>query len=814
MHLASAALALLFIAALARPENLSAQTLSTNSGLARVELSSGYQYQPVSVTANAPGPTLPLDLTQVSNAASDTQGLGMSQSACQALARNGFVVIPYGQEVNMTATYSVLINSGIPPFVTSDSLLHLYHVDFDEILMGIETNQFLPQLKVISSSLLASAIGEYATLSGDLKEAARRNMAFFSVALELLGESVDVPDTVAGIVSGELTNIQAHAGFEQSPLFNYQEDYSQFIPRGHYTASADLERYFQAMMWYGQMAYLLKGSQLPSDALVSVAEARIQTLSAFLMTLDLDQTPPCAATWNRIYGVTAFFVGLADDLTPYDYKVALMQVFGAQVNVLSLTDDATFLALRKALAAMPSPQIYGGTGHSILPPNATAAGLDAVLDMTKGMRPMGQRFVPDSYMFQQLVWPDVGGYTGSGNPFTLVNSRAGPIRAFPRGLDVMVVLGSSRGLSLLDSAGDTDYSGYDLQVNQLLGLFQSFGQADWTRNLYWSWLYGLRPLLAPCGPGYPAFMRTTAWQDKQLSAALASWTELRHDTILYAKQSYSGWGGCGPPPPPPPAGYVEPVPEFFERLRALTDLTGTGLANLNVLDAALTNRLGQLTSVLARLRDISTAELEGQPLSDDDTDFILNFYGILSPLSEADFGPHLEDTTLVADVHTDPNTGEVLEEGVGYVKLLVAAVTLPQRGTFLAAGPVFSGYEFKWPMDNRLTDPAWSNLLASASAPAEPGWTASFMDPVTLFPDSDAFATNTVKLMRPQLGADGLRLQWAAEPTRRYRALYSDDLWHWFLLQTPVQPPNGTAQLTDPDAKTANHRFYTVKPVP
>jgi hypothetical protein len=33
-------------------------------------------------------------------------------------------------------------------------------------------------------------------------------------------------------------------------------------------------------------------------------------------------------------------------------------------------------------------------------------------------------------------------------------------------------------------------------------------EADWNRNLYWSWLYSLQALIAPVGEGYPNFMRT------------------------------------------------------------------------------------------------------------------------------------------------------------------------------------------------------------------------------------------------------------------------------------------------------------------
>ena len=32
-------------------------------------------------------------------------------------------------------------------------------------------------------------------------------------------------------------------------------DYSQYILRGHYTRNETLERYFRAMMWYGQVPF-------------------------------------------------------------------------------------------------------------------------------------------------------------------------------------------------------------------------------------------------------------------------------------------------------------------------------------------------------------------------------------------------------------------------------------------------------------------------------------------------------------------------------------------------------------------------------
>src|SRR6266487_3385778 len=93
-------------------------------------------------------------------------------------------------------------------------------------------------------------------------------------------------------VTEELALIEQQAGVAESPIFIYRGDYSQYVPRGHYARSESLKRFFKAMMWYGRMTCLLKGSDFSGpdgEALVSLADARIQTLQAALLTLGLDR---------------------------------------------------------------------------------------------------------------------------------------------------------------------------------------------------------------------------------------------------------------------------------------------------------------------------------------------------------------------------------------------------------------------------------------------------------------------------------------------------------------------------------------------
>jgi hypothetical protein len=218
-------------------------------------------------------------------------------------------------------------------------------------------------------------------------------------------------------------------------------------------------------------------------------------------------------------------------------------------------------------------------------------------------------------------------------------------------------------------------------------------------------------------------MQTVAWHDKELTTSLASWTELRHDTILYAKQSYTPRFGM-PPEIEPVLGYVEPLPEFYERLLELTRMTNENLTEMGVLGDEARTRLSSLETILERLVLISTKELNNETLCDEDYEFINDFGALLNAVV-AGVDEDSKKTTIVADVHTDANSGKVLEEGVGYVRLIVVAYKLPDGRIMLGAGPVFSYYEFKHPMADRLTDERWREMLQS-SPPKEPEWVGSF----------------------------------------------------------------------------------------
>lgn len=675
-----------------------------------------YSKEKLQFNANISPYSLPLEASEISNYYSFSQKIPLTNESIDLLYKNGFVVIESGnagEQVRINDTYRDLKVADVPIFITSDSLLHLYHIQFDETLKRVEEEEFYDDLWKLDKALLEASIEDYNSASGAEKEAARRNVAYFAVALSLLEPKpeqiaenvgiteetipfpgnakqyiVEVPSFVKEDVKTELSMIEAHEGAAQSPIFKYTEDYSQYTPRGHYTLSEKLKNYFQAMMWHGRMSMLLKPDIITAEA--PEKEARIQTIQASLISDHFDKDKKLQDIWNRIYSVTAFYVGFSDDLGPYEYAKALDSVFGNDRYGMSFNNES-LTELKTELEKYENPKIYGGTG-GIIPADSETE--NEILEATKGFRLMGQRYTPDSYMLQKLN---------------------------PPALNIMSLLGSERAKEHLKNLNVSENEVYKNHYLSLENEFGAFDEEDWNQNLYWAQLYALKPLFVSSPEGYPTFMQNRAWEDKQLNTALASGTELRHDTILYTKQEYF----TGPAynlEEKPVQGYVEPVPEFYARMLALTKMAHSGLAEMKVLDEQSNLDFITLEGTLQRLLEISIKELENKELTNREYKFIRDFGQNIAPMLE-NVDIKSQDSRLVADVYT--SSAGVLEEGTGKLNLIIVAYKQPDGRIVLGAGPVMSYYEFWQPSGERLTDKEWREMVNN-NPPERPEWISSF----------------------------------------------------------------------------------------
>ena len=678
-----------------------------------------YKNQDLKFEAAVPTYSLPLNASEIANYDSFIQKVPLTNESRDLLYKNGFVVLENGElgnwsvsgQTRVNSTYKDLKVADVPIFITSDSLLHLYHIQYDETLKRIESEEFYDELWKLDEALLEASIEDYESTFGRKKEAARRNVAYFSVALKLLEPdsdqikqsqtdfwettpfsskeakkySFEVPSFVKTDVEAELSLIETQEeGI--SPIFKYWEDYSQYTPRGHYTSSEKLKNYFKAMMWHGRISMLLNPEAISAED--PEKEAKIQTIQALLISDHFDKDKALQEEWNKIYEVTAFYVGYSDDLGPYEYTKALDTVFGENRHGMNF-DNESLVELKYELERYESPKIYGGTGQITQAGSKTE---NETLEATKGFKFMGQRYTPDSYILQKLN---------------------------PPALNIMDLLGSERAKEHLKNLNISENEEYKNRHTSLENEFGALDEEAWNKNLYWAQLYALKPLLVSSPEGYPTFMQTKAWEDKQLNTALASWTELRHDTILYAKQDYY-MGTLKPAKEKPVQGYVEPVPEFYARMLALTKMAHNGLKEMEVLNKQSDKDFTTLENTLEKLRNISIKELENKELTDEEYEFIRNFDQNIAPMLE-NIDIMSQNSILVADVGTSP--GGVLEEGTGKLDLIVVAYKQPDGRIVLGAGPVMSYYEFL--QSTRLTDEEWGEILKS-NPPERPEWISSY----------------------------------------------------------------------------------------
>jgi len=238
------------------------------------------------------------------------------------------------------------------------------------------------------------------------------------------------------------------AGFIPSPIFpllKYGEDYSQYVPRSHYTKSESLKAYFKSMMWYGRMTFRLDD---PVDPEVGPAETRM----ALLLVLAVRDSH-MLSKWENLFDPVSFLIGRSDDLTLYDYLPVMEAVYGPDAALDTVADDARLDDFRAAAGGLPPPRILGLISDDFKP-----------IDVTKGLRLMGQRFVPDAYIFQELIHPKV------------------VRRWLPSGLDVMAVLGSQRARTWLAQDPTTQAPSYGPQFEKMTGWVNGLSLTDWTET--------------------------------------------------------------------------------------------------------------------------------------------------------------------------------------------------------------------------------------------------------------------------------------------------------------------------------------------
>jgi Protein of unknown function (DUF3160) len=495
----------------------------------------------------------------------------------------------------------------------------------------------------------------------------------------------------------------------------FSVDFSQFTPRAEYTSSSLRREYFRGMKWYIMLPFFLKSADL--------------TNYAFAIAQLMAENPDSAKDYDKLEAAINFMVGTSDDLMPVDYLKALAAAKGASDQSAAVMDY---------LVKAHNPQIKDLA--AIYPEAGVEQSADVLLK-TKGMRFFSGKFILDSYWTGQLTQGDEANKPG-------YDQKLPPMAS---SLEVMALLGSDYAkaeIPKLDFYTPNTDRAINKALTDLAAENATYIDADWMQNLYTGWLWTIKGLFSwqkDNAKLLPQFMQSDAWQAKVLQTASAFWTELRHATILYAKQSFAELGGGGPgcdprQVPAPPEGYVEPQLTAYARLIYLAKKTDAGLTEQGYKLANM-NSLESFINLMGTVQSYSQKELENAKLSetvlkttgpdpDDPTKNCTEYNisgtsdwenirkgiadGLLASLPVPTEGPILlakdKRAAIIADVHTGEDSSypaHILYEGTGVPYVIFTAVD-DANGPRLTVGFTYSHYEFtKLYGGQRLTDEDW-----------------------------------------------------------------------------------------------------------
>lgn len=130
--------------------------------------SKNYRLEALDVELKTPQYDQPLQESTIMNYEEFSKKFLTDETALQRLKENGFVVIanPYNpKEEDIAAMYTQLENEGQLIFITSDTMLHLYHVQFDDSMSQVEQNKLYDLLWELDKGLLDSSVEKYNSAS-------------------------------------------------------------------------------------------------------------------------------------------------------------------------------------------------------------------------------------------------------------------------------------------------------------------------------------------------------------------------------------------------------------------------------------------------------------------------------------------------------------------------------------------------------------------------------------------------------------------------------------------------------------------------
>ena len=625
---------------------------------------------------------------------------------CEHLAQDGFAIVPATHD-QLFHVYEQNDYQEFPSFVTTDLYLQLYHLYFDCMLKEIEEESLIKLMTEMARNLYDVMHQQAAnTNNEEIWAYANHNAVFFAVAYQLLtGKTIGTPEEQAEAKPEVEKAINAKNDFSDfmEDYKSIEYPYSLFRPRGHYSRNETLQRYFRGMMWLQSVPF---GLDNPDE----VAEAVV-------MAYALDSHPQAKQNYDTFNKLITFLMGQPDNLS-------IPQVI-AEVKKIGLPLEDLLANKQKMDELKESLKKIGDKQTRIRPAFERTSHNKICL--------MPQRYQPDAEVLLNTV-----DYENKPTQ-----------RATPKGLDFFAAMGVSAAERILMEEKQ-EWKGFKPALDNMKKRMQ---EIDWNETIATQWMNTLK-VLNDKGENLPYFMVTPEWDKKNMNAVLASWAELKHDAILYAKQPFGAECGGGGLPEPMVKGYVEPNINFWKKAIELLNNTENLLKEQHMLTQKVSEATGRLREEAQFLLNISEKEIAGTPLTDEENDQIecigstfenISLNLVRQPDQYLDGWSNVEGAdkkvALVADVYTanannNPNKS-ILFEAVGLADEIYVVVEIDGY-LYLTRGAVLSYREFIQSIDEpRLTDEEWQEQLEKNPRKGVPEWMKRIIVPLKEMPEAN-----------------------------------------------------------------------------
>ena len=603
----------------------------------------------------------------------DLSHLGLSPSAERMLVDNGFVVVA-GEALDFPEAYTGIRERNVPAFITTDTAFYITDLFLDYVFIATVEDYLHYRLQQLSREMVRLSQEQYLySTDPGIREAARRNVAYFGVGLHLLDSDYYPPEIASSLMTRELALIEDADGVYVSPIMGRVpldgvagpgEDYTQYVPRGHLKENDLLQRFYRAYTWYSRMAF-------------AIPEGRVENLTptrqALLVVEALEsEAGDWLELWHRIADPMRFFVSGAGDPTPVDYMATAHEIYGTGFTVDDLADDKRVIEF--AMAVAEYAQMHFET-HQV-----------------RGMRFMSPWQFPDRQWFVRLP----------------------PTSAPQTALDVMSLMRSRAARTVLEEKGRFDDTAYQRNYWEIERWFESLTYGDWTRDLYWSWSYAISAMIGGSPKGVPPLMDSYAWNLRALSTGAAAWSIERFPAGRVR--------GTEPSPSPPPPldtsmrPYVEPYPDLYQRLRELLENLRDQLWENYLLDDAMFATFNEYCIFLTSLERISRSALAGEDVRPatgklgSHARTLARFAATTVEESTGTTGA-VPSVAFSGVVYRDITTQKILQVGIGGPDIIYVLMETPD-GPAVYGGAIFAFYEYQWDdIRSSIGSDDWTALL-------------------------------------------------------------------------------------------------------